>query len=123
MRPLWRAGSAPLACRRILGRVRPDVVFGAGGYVSGPMLAAAADRRLPSALLEVDAHMGLANRMAAPLVDRVFLGFPIDGQAAAALPGHGPSAAASAGRTGTASTSTRAARWCWCSAAASARAR
>jgi UDP-N-acetylglucosamine--N-acetylmuramyl-(pentapeptide) pyrophosphoryl-undecaprenol N-acetylglucosamine transferase len=60
--------------------VRPDVVFGAGGYVSGPMLAAAKASRLPSALLEVDAHMGLANRMAAPLVDRVFLSFPIEGK-------------------------------------------
>jgi len=60
--------------------VRPDVVFGAGGYVSGPMLAAAKTSRLPSALLEVDAHMGLANRMAAPLVDRVFLSFPIEGK-------------------------------------------
>jgi UDP-N-acetylglucosamine--N-acetylmuramyl-(pentapeptide) pyrophosphoryl-undecaprenol N-acetylglucosamine transferase len=77
---LFRAGKAPLACRRILRQVEPDVVFGAGGYVAGPVLAAAYTRRVPSALLEVDAHMGLANRMAAPLVDRVFLSFPIDGK-------------------------------------------
>ena len=35
--------------------------------------------RIPSALLEVDAHMGVANRMASPLVRRVFLSFPIEG--------------------------------------------
>jgi UDP-N-acetylglucosamine--N-acetylmuramyl-(pentapeptide) pyrophosphoryl-undecaprenol N-acetylglucosamine transferase len=57
--------------------VRPDVVFGAGGYVAGPMLAAAAASRIPAALLEVDAHMGIANRLAAPLVRRVYLAFPI----------------------------------------------
>ena len=70
---------APAACFRILRQVKPDVVFGAGGYVSGPMLAVAAGRRIPSALLEVDAHMGVANRMASPLVRRVFLSFPIEG--------------------------------------------
>jgi UDP-N-acetylglucosamine--N-acetylmuramyl-(pentapeptide) pyrophosphoryl-undecaprenol N-acetylglucosamine transferase len=79
-RSLLRAGAAPLACRRIISRVRPDVVFGAGGYVSGPMLAAAAASRTPTALLEVDAHMGVANRLAAPLVRRVYLAFPIHPQ-------------------------------------------
>jgi UDP-N-acetylglucosamine--N-acetylmuramyl-(pentapeptide) pyrophosphoryl-undecaprenol N-acetylglucosamine transferase len=76
-RSLMRAGVAPLACRRIISKVRPDVVFGAGGYVSGPMLAAASSSRIPTALLEVDAHMGIANRLAAPLVRRVYLAFPI----------------------------------------------
>jgi UDP-N-acetylglucosamine--N-acetylmuramyl-(pentapeptide) pyrophosphoryl-undecaprenol N-acetylglucosamine transferase len=70
---------APAACMRILRSTKPSVVFGAGGYVSGPMLAMAATLRLPSALLEVDAHMGIANRAASPLVRRVFLSFPIDG--------------------------------------------
>jgi UDP-N-acetylglucosamine--N-acetylmuramyl-(pentapeptide) pyrophosphoryl-undecaprenol N-acetylglucosamine transferase len=79
-RSLMRAGAAPLACRRIISKVRPDVVFGAGGYVSGPMLAAAAASRIPTALLEVDAHMGVANRLAAPFVRRVFLTSPIHGR-------------------------------------------
>ena len=70
---------APAACLRILRQVKPAVVFGAGGYVSGPMLAVAAGARVPAALLEVDAHMGVANRMASPLVRRVFLAFPIEG--------------------------------------------
>jgi UDP-N-acetylglucosamine--N-acetylmuramyl-(pentapeptide) pyrophosphoryl-undecaprenol N-acetylglucosamine transferase len=76
-RSLLRAGAAPMACRRIISKVRPDVVFGAGGYVSGPMLAAAATSRIPAALLEGDAHMGVANRLAAPLVRRIYLAFPI----------------------------------------------
>ena len=70
-----------MALRRasILRQVNPAVVFGAGGYVSGPMLAVAAGARVPAGLLEVDAHMGVANRMASPLVRRVFLAFPIEG--------------------------------------------
>jgi UDP-N-acetylglucosamine--N-acetylmuramyl-(pentapeptide) pyrophosphoryl-undecaprenol N-acetylglucosamine transferase len=73
------AGS-PAACARILAVRKPDVVLGGGGYVAGPMLLAAAFRRLPAALMEADAHFGLANRLAAPLVRRVFLSFPLEGR-------------------------------------------
>jgi UDP-N-acetylglucosamine--N-acetylmuramyl-(pentapeptide) pyrophosphoryl-undecaprenol N-acetylglucosamine transferase len=74
------AGTAPVACARILRRRRPHVVLGAGGYVAGPMVLAAALARLPAALTEADAHFGLANRLAAPFADRVFLSFPIPGR-------------------------------------------
>ena len=73
------AARAPFACREILSRRRPDVVFGGGGYVSGPMVLAAWTRRIPAALAEADAHLGLANRLAAPCAERVFLAFPIEG--------------------------------------------
>ena len=56
--------------------------------------------RLPAALLEVDAHMGLANRMAAPLVRPRVPALPDRGPAAAALPGHRASGAARGARTG-----------------------
>jgi UDP-N-acetylglucosamine--N-acetylmuramyl-(pentapeptide) pyrophosphoryl-undecaprenol N-acetylglucosamine transferase len=83
VRALVRAVVAPAACLRILGRRRPDVVFGAGGYVAGPMVLAAALRRIPAALSEADAHLGLANRLAAPFARRVFLAFPIPGRGGA----------------------------------------
>jgi UDP-N-acetylglucosamine--N-acetylmuramyl-(pentapeptide) pyrophosphoryl-undecaprenol N-acetylglucosamine transferase len=78
---LARAGKAPVACTRIIRRRRPHVVLGAGGYVAGPMVLAAALARLPAALTEADAHFGLANRLAAPFADRIFLSFPIPGRA------------------------------------------
>ena len=74
-----RAAAAPLACARILRRRRPDVVLGGGGYVAGPMVLAAALLRTPAAIMEADAELGLANRLAAPLARRVFLAFPIAG--------------------------------------------
>src|ERR687886_1202628 len=44
-RALVLAGRAPFACRAILRRRRPDVVFGSGGFVSAPMVLAAATMR------------------------------------------------------------------------------
>lgn len=80
LRALALAPRAVLACLRILARRRPDVVLGGGGYVAGPMVVAAAVRRIPAALMEADAHLGLANRLAAPLARRVFLAFPLPGR-------------------------------------------
>jgi UDP-N-acetylglucosamine--N-acetylmuramyl-(pentapeptide) pyrophosphoryl-undecaprenol N-acetylglucosamine transferase len=80
VRAALHALAAPAACDRILARRRPDAVLGAGGYVGGPMVVAAARRRIPTALTEADAHLGLANRLAAPFAKRVFLSFPIPGR-------------------------------------------
>jgi UDP-N-acetylglucosamine--N-acetylmuramyl-(pentapeptide) pyrophosphoryl-undecaprenol N-acetylglucosamine transferase len=79
-RGLARSLVAPFSCLRILRRRKPDVVFGAGGYVAGPMVLAAWLARIPAALSEADAHLGLANRLAEPFARRVFLSFPIAGR-------------------------------------------
>jgi UDP-N-acetylglucosamine--N-acetylmuramyl-(pentapeptide) pyrophosphoryl-undecaprenol N-acetylglucosamine transferase len=76
---LARDVAAPAACVRILRRRRPDAVLGAGGYVGGPMVLAARTLGIPAALTEADAHLGLANRLAAPFAKTVFLAFPLDG--------------------------------------------
>jgi UDP-N-acetylglucosamine--N-acetylmuramyl-(pentapeptide) pyrophosphoryl-undecaprenol N-acetylglucosamine transferase len=75
-------GTAALAVPeyvRIVRRQRPDVVLGAGGYVGGPAVLAAGLLRIPAALTEADAHLGLANRLANPFASRVFLSFPLEG--------------------------------------------
>jgi UDP-N-acetylglucosamine--N-acetylmuramyl-(pentapeptide) pyrophosphoryl-undecaprenol N-acetylglucosamine transferase len=77
---IWNALRAPFACLGILGRRRPDVVLGGGGYVAGPMVLAARLRRIPAVLTEADAHLGLANRLAAPLARKVFLAYAIPGR-------------------------------------------
>ena len=80
LRSLIRAGRAPRACAAILERRRPHVVLGGGGYVAGPMVYAAWRRKVPAALTEADAHLGLANRLAAPFARRVFLAYAIPGR-------------------------------------------
>jgi UDP-N-acetylglucosamine--N-acetylmuramyl-(pentapeptide) pyrophosphoryl-undecaprenol N-acetylglucosamine transferase len=80
IRALARAAAAPGACKEILRRRLPTVVLGAGGYVAGPMVYAASRLGIPTALMEADAHVGLANRLAAPFAERVFLSFPVEGK-------------------------------------------
>jgi len=72
--------AAPAACLRILRRRRPGAVLGGGGFVAGPMVAAARALRIPAVLTESDSHLGLANRASAPLARRVFLAYPIEGR-------------------------------------------
>jgi UDP-N-acetylglucosamine--N-acetylmuramyl-(pentapeptide) pyrophosphoryl-undecaprenol N-acetylglucosamine transferase len=79
-RALGQALRAPRACKRILRAREPDVVLGGGGYVAGPMVYAASRLGIPAALMEADAHLGLANRLSAPFAERVFLSFPIEGR-------------------------------------------
>jgi UDP-N-acetylglucosamine--N-acetylmuramyl-(pentapeptide) pyrophosphoryl-undecaprenol N-acetylglucosamine transferase len=79
-RALLLAVRAPRACARILRARQPDVVLGGGGYVGGPMVYAASRQHIPAALMEADAYLGLANRLAAPFAQRVFLSFPIEGR-------------------------------------------
>jgi UDP-N-acetylglucosamine--N-acetylmuramyl-(pentapeptide) pyrophosphoryl-undecaprenol N-acetylglucosamine transferase len=76
VRAVAEAFTAPFACRAILRRRRPDLVLGGGGYVAGPMALAAASLRIPIALTEADAQLGLANRLALPFAKRVFLAYP-----------------------------------------------
>ena len=80
LRAIALAAAAPAACLRILERRRPDVVLGGGGYVAGPMVLAARLRGIPAVLTEADAHLGLANRLAAPFAKRVFLALPVAGR-------------------------------------------
>lgn len=64
----------------ILARRRPDAVVGCGGYVSGAPVALAALMRLPTLIIELDSHMGLANRLLAPLAAKVALCFDLPGR-------------------------------------------
>jgi UDP-N-acetylglucosamine--N-acetylmuramyl-(pentapeptide) pyrophosphoryl-undecaprenol N-acetylglucosamine transferase len=74
--------AAVVAAIRLLGRIDPDVVLGAGGYVSAPVGVAAALRRRPLVIVEIDGHLGLANRLLAPLAKRVCTALPLAEHAA-----------------------------------------
>lgn len=60
----------------ILGRVRPDVVLGMGGFAAGPGGLAAWLSRRPLVIHEQNAAAGLTNRALARLARRVLEAFP-----------------------------------------------
>jgi UDP-N-acetylglucosamine--N-acetylmuramyl-(pentapeptide) pyrophosphoryl-undecaprenol N-acetylglucosamine transferase len=81
-RTLLSSAKAVLRSRALLGELAPDAVMGGGGYVAGPVGVAALTRRIPLVLTEADSHLGLTNRVLAPLARRVCLSFPIHGRVA-----------------------------------------
>lgn len=69
----------PFAVREaalILRRFRPQLVFGVGGYVTGPVLLAAKMLGIPVCIHEQNSVPGLANRVVSRLADRIFLSIP-----------------------------------------------
>ncbi|HVG24665.1 MAG TPA: undecaprenyldiphospho-muramoylpentapeptide beta-N-acetylglucosaminyltransferase, partial [Thermoanaerobaculia bacterium] len=60
---------------KLIGKHRPSVVLGVGGYSSGPVLFAAKLRRVPTIVHEANAFPGLANRVLARLVTTVAVAF------------------------------------------------
>jgi UDP-N-acetylglucosamine--N-acetylmuramyl-(pentapeptide) pyrophosphoryl-undecaprenol N-acetylglucosamine transferase len=83
VRALLLALSATARARALLRRLGADAVLGGGGYVAGPVGLAARSLRLPLVLTEADSHLGVTNRLLAPLARRVFLAFPVEGRAGA----------------------------------------
>lgn len=61
---------------RVVGRYRPNVVLGVGGYSSGPVLLAAWLRRVPTIIHEQNAYPGLTNRWLGKFVKSVAVAFP-----------------------------------------------
>ena len=66
---------AVLAASRLVGRFKPDVVYGTGGYVVGPVGLAASLRRRPLVLQLPDAVPGRTIRNLAPRARAVCLEF------------------------------------------------
>jgi UDP-N-acetylglucosamine--N-acetylmuramyl-(pentapeptide) pyrophosphoryl-undecaprenol N-acetylglucosamine transferase len=64
-----------LAARRLVRRFHPDVVVGAGGYVSGPVLLAASLMRRPTMVMDSNALPGWTNRVLARWIDKAAVSF------------------------------------------------
>jgi UDP-N-acetylglucosamine--N-acetylmuramyl-(pentapeptide) pyrophosphoryl-undecaprenol N-acetylglucosamine transferase len=60
----------------LLGRIKPSVAVGFGGYPTVPPLLAASWRGIPTVLHEQNGVMGRANRLLAPRVTAIASGFP-----------------------------------------------
>jgi UDP-N-acetylglucosamine--N-acetylmuramyl-(pentapeptide) pyrophosphoryl-undecaprenol N-acetylglucosamine transferase len=67
------------ACKRLIREFKPDVVFGVGGYASGPAMAAALRLKIPTMAFEPNAMPGLANRLVGMKVQAAAVNFPSAG--------------------------------------------
>jgi len=63
------------AARSLIRAFRPEVVIGAGGYVSGPVVLTAAILRVPTLVMESNALPGWTNRTLARFVDKAAVSF------------------------------------------------
>ncbi len=64
-----------LEARRLINEFKPQVVVGAGGYVSGPVLMMASLMRVPTLVMDSNALPGFTNRRLAMFVDKAALTF------------------------------------------------
>lgn len=64
--------------RRIIQRFQPQVVFAKGGYVSLPVVRAAARLGVPVVIHESDVVPGLANRLAARSAAKIAVSWPVE---------------------------------------------
>jgi UDP-N-acetylglucosamine--N-acetylmuramyl-(pentapeptide) pyrophosphoryl-undecaprenol N-acetylglucosamine transferase len=63
-------------CKRLIREFQPNVVFGVGGYASGPATAAALLLKVPTMVFEPNAMPGLANRLVGKRVQAAAVNFP-----------------------------------------------
>lgn len=62
--------------RKILKKIKPDVVFSKGGFVAVPVVRAAASLKIPCIIHESDMTPGLANKLCIPVAQKVCCNFP-----------------------------------------------
>ncbi len=62
--------------RKYLKEYRPDVVFSKGGFVSVPVVRAAAALDIPCIIHESDMTPGLANKLCFPVAEKICCNFP-----------------------------------------------
>lgn len=65
--------SASQKANKILKDFKPDIVIGAGGYVSGPIVLAATKKGIKTAIHEQNAFAGVTNKILSKKVDKVFV--------------------------------------------------
>ena len=62
--------------RKLLKKLKPDVVFSKGGFVTVPVVLAAKSCKIPAIIHESDMTPGLANKLAIPSAYKVCHNFP-----------------------------------------------
>jgi len=80
LKTAWLALTSVGKAKKIIKQFQPDLVVGTGGYVCWPVVKAAADMGIPTALHESNAIAGVAVKMLQKSVDRIYLNFEKTGE-------------------------------------------
>ncbi|MDR1701495.1 MAG: undecaprenyldiphospho-muramoylpentapeptide beta-N-acetylglucosaminyltransferase [Sporomusaceae bacterium] len=75
IRTVGQASFSIYSSWKILKEFQPDVVVGTGGFVCGPVLAAAALLKIPSLIQEQNAVPGVTNRILGRFATKIALGY------------------------------------------------
>lgn len=72
----FKVGKGYFEARWLLKKLKPDVVFSKGGFVSVPVVLAAKHRHIPCVIHESDITPGLANKICIPAATTICANFP-----------------------------------------------
>lgn len=61
--------------KKMVERIKPDLVIGTGGYICGPVCSAAIKNKIPVVLHESNAYPGMAIKMLSKKANKILLGF------------------------------------------------
>jgi UDP-N-acetylglucosamine--N-acetylmuramyl-(pentapeptide) pyrophosphoryl-undecaprenol N-acetylglucosamine transferase len=70
---LFNLAVSAFSSKRIINEFKPDLVFGTGGYVSGPIVRRGAKKGIKTAVHEQNAFPGMTNKILSRYVDKVFV--------------------------------------------------
>lgn len=73
---IFKIGAGFFEALSVMRKVKPDIVFSKGGFVSAPAVWAAYVYRVPVVAHESDCTIGLANRLSIPFAKKVCYTFP-----------------------------------------------
>ncbi len=80
LKALLQMGKALGMARKIIKEFQPDVAMGFGGYAAFAPILAAKLCKVPTAIHEQNAVVGLSNKMLGKLVDKIFLSLPLQAE-------------------------------------------
>jgi UDP-N-acetylglucosamine--N-acetylmuramyl-(pentapeptide) pyrophosphoryl-undecaprenol N-acetylglucosamine transferase len=72
---LWKLNKSMSLARKIIKEFQPDIAIGVGGYASGPVLKAAAQKGIPTLLQEQNSYAGVTNKLLAQKAAKICVAY------------------------------------------------
>jgi UDP-N-acetylglucosamine--N-acetylmuramyl-(pentapeptide) pyrophosphoryl-undecaprenol N-acetylglucosamine transferase len=72
---LWKLNRSMMLARKIIKDFQPDIAVGVGGYAGGPVLKAAARKKIPTLLQEQNSYAGVTNKLLAKKATKICVAY------------------------------------------------